>query len=272
MDRAVERLCELLSAESGFADGLLQRVGEIAISSLKEKYGDQIDPTKIVARLSAALTTKISALQDQHDVVDTQLTLRREYEELTRKVAQLRADAEQSARDAASAAARAETADREVGRLRKELAEIGEPSGLFAGRKARRRDELVGQVQAVGRDAADLEAQHQVATAEQQRLTAQAEALERKLSGLRPKLSGTESADRLAATVAGIRERLATLQEELRAVSNTVRANCRVMATTVAKAIQSRFLTNQFDTVVIDEAGMVNLPRRGTRRRWQASA
>src|SRR5664279_1695575 len=44
-----------------------------------------------------------------------------------------------------------------------------------------------------------------------------------------------------------------------REVANTVRARCRVLGTTVQKAVQSRSLMDPVDVVVIDEAGMVAL-------------
>jgi hypothetical protein len=267
VDQAVERLCELLSAESGFADGLVQRVGDIAVGSLKEKYGDQIEPQKIVARVSAALTAEIRALRDQLDVVDGRLALHREYAELTRSLAQLRGDARQAAGDAAAAAAQADRAGREAARLHVELTGIGVPSGLLAARKARRRDELFAQLQMVNQNIANLTEQHQFAAAEQQRCTAQAEAAQRKVSALLPKLAGIAPADQLVATAKNLRERLEARQEELRTVEEVVRGNCRVMGTTVAKAVQSRYLIDKFDTVVIDEAGMVNLPSA-----WYAAA
>ncbi|QQQ80387.1 AAA family ATPase [Saccharothrix sp. 6-C] len=267
VDQAVERLCELLSGESGFADGLVQRAGDIAVDSLKEKYGDQIEPQKIVARLSAALTAEIDALRDQLDVVDGRLALHREYAELARSSARLRAAAGQAARNAAAAAAQTDQAGREVARLHAELTGIGVPSGLFAARQARRRDELLVQLQAVNQGIANLAAQHQFATAEQQRCTAQAEAAERKVNALLPKLAGIAPADQLATTAKNLRERLEARQEELRTVVEVVRGNCRVLGTTVAKAVQTRSLIDKFDTVVIDEAGMVNLPSA-----WYAAA
>ncbi|MGW7535114.1 AAA domain-containing protein [Amycolatopsis sp. NPDC054798] len=267
VDQAVSRLCELLNAENGFADGLVQRLGDIAISSLKEKYGNQIDADEIVARLSSALAAEIEVLKDRLETADKQLELYREYEELTRDLLQLRNAANQHAQIAAAAAAHIAAIRHEAAGMHQELTGIGEPSGLFAARKARRRDELVYLLQAAARNEADHGARHQFSTAEQQRLAAQADAAELKLGKLRPQLAGLAPADRLAALAADCRERLAALQEKLRTIEDVVRDNCRVMGTTVAKAVQSRFLINKFDTVVIDEAGMVNLPSA-----WYAAA
>ncbi|MFI9818239.1 AAA domain-containing protein [Saccharothrix variisporea] len=267
VDQAVERLCELLSAESGFADGLVQRVGDIAVGSLREKYGDRIEPEKIVARLSAALAAEVKAVRDQLQVVDGRLALHREHAELARNLAQLREEAGRAARNAADAAVQADHARREVARLHAELTAIGVPSGLFAARKARRRDELLFQLHVVEQDVANLAARHQFATAEQQRCTAQAQAAERKVNAFLPELAGVAPADELTAMAKNLRDRLETRQEELRTVEEVVRDNCRVMGTTVAKAVQSRYLIDKFDTVVIDEAGMVNLPSA-----WYAAA
>ncbi len=49
-------------------------------------------------------------------------------------------------------------------------------------------------------------------------------------------------------------------EAELRRITDAVRRNCRVLGTTVAKAVPSRPLLQRTDVVVIDEAGMVDLP------------
>ncbi|MBB4965422.1 AAA domain-containing protein [Saccharothrix violaceirubra] len=265
VDQAVERLCELLSAEDGFAGGLVQRAGDIAPGSLKEKYGDRIEQRKIVARLSAGLTAEIGELRERLDVVDSRLALHREHAELLGSLEQLRGDARRATRDVATAAAECERARQEAARLRAELIAIGVPTGPSAARKARQQEELLSRLQVVDQDVADLVARHLLATAEQRRHAARVQAAERKASALRTTLVG--SADQLATTAKNLRERLEDRQDKLRAVEVEVRGNCRVLATTVAKAVQSRYLIDRFDTVVLDEAGMVALPAA-----WYAAA
>lgn len=67
VDQALERVCDLLSAETGFPDGLVQRAGDITVPSLRDRYGEQVDPDRIAARLSAtldaALTERTAALR-----------------------------------------------------------------------------------------------------------------------------------------------------------------------------------------------------------------
>ncbi|MGN9761062.1 AAA domain-containing protein [Streptomyces sp. SD31] len=62
VDQALERICELLSGEDGFDGGLVQRAGDIAVPSLRDKYGDQVDAERIAARLSAHLDESLAQL------------------------------------------------------------------------------------------------------------------------------------------------------------------------------------------------------------------
>jgi hypothetical protein len=55
-------------------------------------------------------------------------------------------------------------------------------------------------------------------------------------------------------------ERAKEVNEGLQKVADVVRSRCRVMGATVAKAIVSPRLLERVDAVVIDEAGMVDLP------------
>lgn len=73
-------------------------------------------------------------------------------------------------------------------------------------------------------------------------------------------MTGAEPLSRLRNRERRLGEDLAQAEKMRREVANTVRARCRVLGTTVQKAVQSRSLMDPVDVVVIDEAGMVALP------------
>ncbi|PRY29702.1 AAA domain-containing protein [Umezawaea tangerina] len=85
-------------------------------------------------------------------------------------------------------------------------------------------------------------------------------ALERKLAECSAAVSAVEPLAGLRDVDARMTRELAAIQDERRALVDAVRERRRVVATTVAKAIQSRPLMDTVDVVVIDEAGMVALP------------
>ncbi|MFI1160339.1 AAA domain-containing protein [Streptomyces sioyaensis] len=141
VDQALERVCDLLSAESGFQEGLVQRAGDIAVASLRDTYGDQIDPDRIAARLSAqldaALTAHTEALRAARVHVaahDRGLRLRNELA----NAQQAHTSATASRGSATSAQNRARS---EIAEHSRTVARIGAADGVFAGRKRKQLDQ-----------------------------------------------------------------------------------------------------------------------------------
>lgn len=65
VDQALERMCSLLEHEEGFAEGIVQRAGNIVLPSLRSRYGDQVDPGRIAALLVESIDRQISTAADQ---------------------------------------------------------------------------------------------------------------------------------------------------------------------------------------------------------------
>ncbi|MFI7466889.1 AAA domain-containing protein [Nonomuraea sp. NPDC049646] len=65
VDQALERICDLLSGEESFDGGLVQRAGDIELSSLAAKFGGQIDSAKIAERMSMTVAGQIAAIREQ---------------------------------------------------------------------------------------------------------------------------------------------------------------------------------------------------------------
>lgn len=260
VDQALERVCDLLSAETGFSDGLVQRAGEITVPSLRDRYGEKVDPDRIAARLSAALdavlterTTALRTAQAHIAVHD--------------KVGALRADLATAQQQHAQATRSRDTAASVQTGARKEIAElsvliekVGIPRGLFAERKQKQLNDAQA---AVSGARARLESiTSTLAAAERARRHAMLE-MTRLKSGLtteEAKLVGLPSRGALVSQADRLRQEVNTLEEQRRKIKETVRSKCRVLGVTVAKAVQSRKLLDRVDVVVIDEAGMVDLP------------
>ncbi|HET6359759.1 AAA domain-containing protein [Streptomyces sp.] len=260
VDQALERVCDLLSGEAGFPEGLVQRAGAITVPSFQERYGDQVDPDRIAARLAAELDT---ALTERGDALRTV----RAHIALHDKVRSLRTDlsaAQQAHSSAAQTEAAASSAQhhalREIAEQSAVTAKIGRADGMFASRKRKQLEQAQGAIaeartrleQTATKLAAAERAQRQ-AMAEVTRLRSALTSEEPKLAGLPGRAGLVTRADRL-------QEEINTLEQQRRKIQDTVRSKCRVLGATVAKAVQSRKLLDRVDVVVIDEAGMVDLP------------
>ncbi|WP_406114557.1 AAA domain-containing protein [Kitasatospora purpeofusca] len=260
VDQALERICDLLKAETGFAEGLVQRAGEIELPSLRERYGDYVDPTRIAGRVSAQLGEEARAAREALQLVRAGVALHDEVRELEQRLADDR-KAHQNAADAAGVAERdALRAEAEAARLRLAVSEAREPKGFFAGRKERElaalRDELTRATDAA------FASQYVGAAARKQaeELAARISTTSGRLSGLRPRFEGLPAYAVLVHEAGSLQERVQELDRQLARIQQTVRSRCRVMGATVAKAVQSRKLLDRVDVVVVDEAGMVDLP------------
>lgn len=64
VDQALERICDLLAGQEGFAEGLVQRGGDIELPSLRERYGDYVDTARIATRVSARLDEALTETAD----------------------------------------------------------------------------------------------------------------------------------------------------------------------------------------------------------------
>lgn len=120
---------------------------------------------------------------------------------------------------------------------------------------ARRLDELRRELDASIRAAAEAEA-----TARRAEITVEISELEAALATCHAGLHGVPPLDQLRSLERALLSERTAIGEELKKAASTVRARCRVMGATVSRAIQSRFLLDEVDVVVIDEAGAVDMP------------
>lgn len=260
VDQALERMCDLLKSQEGFGEGLVQRAGDIEVPSLRDRYGEFVDTAQITARISVALDESITRMTGALRSARAAITLHDDLASLEQALI--------SARTTRSAAVTSkETAERDrlraeadAARLRLKISELGVPSGLFAKRKeaqiAALRSDLA-QAEAIARgavkQAADGEREARQTAAEIGELTG-------RVAAARAKLAGAEARPMLARQAEALQKQIDDLDQQRRKIHETVRSRCRVMGATVAKAVQSKKLMDRVDVVVIDEAGMVDLP------------
>ncbi|WP_432925316.1 AAA domain-containing protein [Microbispora sp. CA-135349] len=260
VDQALERVCDLLSGEESFGAGLVQRAGDIELASLAAKFGEHIDPRRIAPRLAAALTAQIADVRERLEAAVRDLALYGEAEEAERHLRDLRARLGQAADEVTSLGNEIRERQAALAGIDQETREIGTPSGLFARRKQARLDQL-GQARWEHGDALIVLDRRLHDALTTQRLHAdEVSSAQSRVESLRERLRRVPARAPLQQAADALRERLTALEQELGKTADLVRANCRVMGATVARAVQSRRLLDAIDVVILDEAGMVNTP------------
>ncbi|MFE4633157.1 AAA domain-containing protein [Streptomyces sp. NPDC056773] len=260
VDQALERICSLLEREEGFSEGIVQRAGTITLPSLRSRYGDQVDPGRIAAVLVESIDRQISAAADQLKGARAALALHDRVLELEAGFAEATADMATAGRDQAAAARTVLAAEALAAQLRLKIDKVGEPKGFLADRKEAKLRDLRAALTSEVDDAAQAKV---AGTAAARRLTAskeKADGASRALPAARAGLVGIPPRRTVAESAGALQELLDALGQKRKRIQDEVRSHCRVLGATVAKAVQSRKLLDDTDVVVIDEAGMVNLP------------
>ncbi|WP_040863325.1 AAA domain-containing protein [Nocardia niigatensis] len=260
VDQALERMCELLCREAGFEFGLVQRAGKVGTASLSTRFGDAIITERVVSRLSEALVQQQAAVAKQLEEAHAVLAIHDRAVELVQEQARLRAVLATTPGEKDDAAQQHAKCIAEINRSRRKRDQLGIPSGIFAQRTQSKLDELNRAIAEKEGEAAgwasrikDLGRDLDRAGTRLDRVTLELRSVERLRVGLVPHAEARATVDELT-------EQHRQLGEQLSKIEDVVRAACRVLGTTVAKAVQSRKLLDAIDVVVIDEAGMVNLP------------
>ncbi|MGC5397538.1 AAA domain-containing protein [Streptomyces sp. DT20] len=260
VDQALERICDLLSGEQGFDTGLVQRAGDIDVESLRERYGPYVDPEQVAARLSAHLQSRLTQLTSTLTAVRAGVALHERLRSLREDLATVRTaygnagtaqqEADQAWQDAQ------EIAEAMESRIRR----IGTPSGIFAGQKQAKLDAALTHLRTARQMTADATVSREVAKTAQDKAARDIARIGADITDQTAKLGGVGPLRSLIEQTDTLQKQIDAAEKELRRISDAVRANCRVLGATVAKAAQSRSLLERTDVVVIDEAGMINLP------------
>ncbi|MEV7441319.1 AAA domain-containing protein [Streptomyces sp. NPDC091204] len=260
VDQALERMCSLLEHEEGFAEGIVQRAGNIVLPSLRSRYGDQVDPGRIAALLVESIDRQISTAADQLKGARAALALHDRVRDLESDLATAVGETAAAGRDQAAAARTVLAADAEAAQLRLAIDKVGAPAGFLAERKAAKLRDLHS---ALADEAFRAAQAREVVASAARRHTAggqQAAEARRALPAAYAAVVGIPPRETVAENAASLQVRLDELDRKRKRIHDEVRSRCRVLGATVAKAVQSRKLLDEIDVVVIDEAGMVNLP------------
>ncbi|MYV98845.1 AAA family ATPase [Streptomyces sp. SID3343] len=260
VDQALERICDLLQAQDGFAEGLVQRAGDIEAASLRERYGEYVDAERIAARTAAALEKALTRATETLKHARALVVLHDDARSLEAELSSARTAQSQAAAGGAGAEEAALRAEADAAQLRLRIMQFGTPGGLFAKRKEAQLGALRDELARAETTAGDAKRRAAVAKVDKGRTAAQVSDLSRRLNTALTQLVGVPQRATLARQAEAADKEINDLDRRRRELRDTVRAKCRVMGATVAKAVQSRKLLDRVDVVVVDEAGMVDLP------------
>ncbi|MET8974376.1 AAA domain-containing protein [Streptomyces sp. NPDC004539] len=260
VDQALERICDLLARDSGFDAGLVQRAGTIDVESLRDRYGDYVDPERIAARLSAQLQNLLTEKNAVLATARAGIALYDRLRGLEEDLATARGDYEKAGKAVRKATQEHGEAQSAAGQLALRLQSMNPPTGWRAEQKQIKLDNALAEFRAAERRASDAETVQKAATATRAEAQATIARITSEITRRATGLVGLPSRADLVKQAEALRKDIEEAEAELRRVTDAVRANCRVLGTTVAKAVQSRSLLKRVDVVVIDEAAMVDLP------------
>lgn len=259
VDQALERVCETLESLPGFDRGLVRRVGDIHLPTLRQRYESFIDPGQTLRRCAADIDARTAWLRAEHDSVRTALEARSRADALAVELAEAeRAHARRHELTMAGQARLAAIAAQES-RLREQVAAAAALGGLRARLVAskldlwrRRLDEVVAERQQVE---AACAAPDWIVQRERMAIQQLRERLAEAASA-----AGPESAETLRARLRAMGTSLSALQAERAALERELESGCRVAAMTTSAAYHRAIPLTAVEAVVIDEAGMVSLP------------
>ncbi|MGI8333679.1 AAA domain-containing protein [Actinomadura scrupuli] len=260
VDQALERMCELFRDEPGFDEGLVQRLGDITVASLARDYGAAIDPAQVAARLTAELTTRIAGLIEELKPVRAAIAVHEQAQQASAELGALRSHADEAAAQAAAAQRESTELEPQIVAARSRIEQIGVPSGMFAQRKQAQLDQHRRDLAGWEAQAAHAGQRLREAVSQRSRCLQAIEAAEIALATAVRRLEGVPPVERLRQVEKERQEELERCEKERQKIAAAVRSRCRLLGTTVSKAVQSRKLLDTVDVVVIDEAGMVDLP------------
>jgi AAA domain-containing protein/uncharacterized protein DUF5710/phospholipase D-like protein len=260
VDQALERICVLLERQDGFGLGLVQRAGQISSPSLEHRFGPAISPDRIGDRMAEEIARRAGQLTAQLEAVRSSIALHSRSAAAERRLRECDEGCHSLERRAADADAALRQSTQSLWSAQQERQGLGSPSGIFAQRKQRRIEALAAEIAGHQATVDQARADRDRALADLPARRAEQQSAADEVHRRHQQLDGIDAVDRLQGRAQQLGEDLAQVETARREVMAAVRTRCRVLGTTVQKAVQSGSLMDQVDVVVIDEAGMVALP------------
>ncbi|WP_020519486.1 AAA domain-containing protein [Catelliglobosispora koreensis] len=260
VDQALERICDRLREHPRFSSGLVRRLGEIESLSLNERYGDYILQDKVVARRTAEIDAQVQQMVQARAQTSAAIKDRERFEQLSKQGAdaehvlkQAKHAFEHHQRELAQAQPMLSALDNRIKDLAADNSIIGKLRRAGISGLEQQRAVLVRKISESEQQLAAARQVHQVALDRYQNIIA-------KVAEANSGLTTQSTLEQLRHRVRQLGNAITEAATHRQEIERQVAAGCQVVATTVAKAIQSRLPLSAMDIVIVDEAGMVDLP------------
>lgn len=224
VDQALLRIAERLEHYEGFDSGLVQRLGKVELPALSTAYGSYVDRDQIRARLNGAANERISALTKEREDWAGLAAAHAERDRLGTQMISLQKTREQTQRAIESAT------DTGFSRLMKKMSGITYPTPEELASLSDRLNALDDFIANTGRE----------------------------LDTLGPVQRGENDAE---SQLSRIDDQVAELKKDLHTVDQRLAETLAVAGTTLDGAAFRHIEAGRYDTVVIDEVGMVPYPK-----------
>ncbi|RJQ78828.1 hypothetical protein D5S17_12190 [Pseudonocardiaceae bacterium YIM PH 21723] len=255
VDQALERICDLISNLDQFRDGLVRRVGGAQVQSLIDKYGDVIDPERVLARLAGPLDDKITNLRNRQTELSSRLQLREEADALLAELRELTTKADQAANQYNALSAEVARTQSMLATAHSRAVDAQSKRFTLPGTVEKRQDEYYRASHAVQLAQAAFSAADGVV----QQARARLPQLQRE-SARAQSAAGAESAKSLRSLLQSVSTSLQQAGAERAQLDKRLESSCKLAAMTAQRSYQGRMPAETPDVVLVDEAGMVDLP------------
>lgn len=258
VDQALERVCDLVAPLPEFDRGLVRRVGEIHVGTLRDNYGQRIGRDETISRHSQELNRRVVELREAQQGITADLEVATHLEELD---SELRAKQEQRATHAQRLQPQLNsiaTVESTITELQQRLAGGTPRSAVRRRREEAKRERWARELQEQQDELARMREAINGPAATLQRMDDAIEELRTRLRQETP--DHLQSRSELEQRSTQIQQELERITAELRQLEREIDQNCQVAAMTTQRSYLSRPPLVGVDVVVVDEAGMVDLP------------
>lgn len=274
VDTALEMIAERLKTTPEFQQGAVLRLGPIVKDELNAQFGEQVDPERVVARLSADLEAKMQEVQvsltkqrKARRTLNKALEHLRNLDVLREELRTTQSTVEQRQKAASTDKSQLEHCRAREQKVLHDLERANHTGGL--GRFVRRLnpERLRRELEETKKEIIALETDLTSLAAEMERAKSQANSLRKKITdweartGRYPPMKECEALfARAERNISGLEGQLNALQQEIDKLRRELVSKCQVLATTVYRTYLKGQVSRRFDVVVIDEASMLMPP------------
>jgi superfamily I DNA and/or RNA helicase len=259
VDQALGRICDLLRNTSKFDAGLVQRVGDIQVESLREKYESFIVAQQVLSRVTGESNGKIQQVRERQSQLTKQIDARKRLDPMVASLKTKREKRSENDVNLKDANARITHLTNLGNQLQQQIKDAANRTGIFAGRAAKKAVKWQTELAEIVDEITERRTVSSVLKSKIEQLDDEISQLSAEVDDVAIKV-GPETLSQLQEKAEQVQHELKQLDDRIKDIKQALAVNCQVAAMTAQRSIRGRIPLQSVDVVVIDEAGMVDLP------------